>query len=93
MRLGLSSAAAPGASPAELMEVCARRGLAVLELTADAAESAQGPSSPAAAVELCGVLADATHGADRLAGLSRRAGAPVIVAGAADPQARLACAR
>jgi hypothetical protein len=66
MLLGLSSAAAPGAAPGDLLDACARRGLSALELhaagtAADHADNIAAASSDAAAhvVGIAGVLCDA----------------------------------
>ncbi|MEX0891749.1 MAG: hypothetical protein WEB88_06215 [Gemmatimonadota bacterium] len=100
MRLGLSSAAAPDAGLDELLAICARRGLAALDLCVGDAHGVEGPMyglSGAAAAERArgaGVLVSAFRsggeGQDlRAAPVAAAAGAPVLVGGGPSMAARV----
>lgn len=83
MRLGLSSEAAPGASAAELVDTCARRGLPAVEITLGAGTNPLDVLEYARAfrVTLSGLLRTEGEDVRELAALSRRTAAPVIVGG------------
>jgi len=100
MKLGLSSAAAPDAGLDELLAICARRGLAVLDLRVGDAHGVEGPMyglGGAAAAErarAAGVRVSAFRssgeGQDlRAAPVAAAAGAPVLVGGGPSLTARV----
>lgn len=88
MRLGLSSAAAPDAGIDALVEACARRGLAVLELHAGDAHDVIDAESAAGAractlgtgVAIGAWWTDAQHDPALLGGIARALQAPVVLA-------------
>ncbi len=99
MRLGLSSAAAPDAGIDALVEACARRGLAVLELHAGHAHGVVDAASAAGAhattigtgVAIGAWWTDAPHEPALLTGIAQALQAPVVLAAAAgEPDARSA---
>jgi len=98
MRLGISADAAPGATPAELAETCARRGFGVVELTLPSggdtgALLAQIDAAEFGTVRLAGIVSPCTGYANRLALLSRDAGVPIIVADTSGLAARITFTR
>jgi hypothetical protein len=84
MRLGLSSAAAPGASVAELVTACSARGLSALEIVVEHEDVYQLAREIVAAqdhgVSISGLLSRDSTDAPSLSALARVTGTPVIVA-------------
>ena len=86
MRLGLSSDAARDAPAADLLAICRRRGLSALEITAGAGANVVEASALTAqhadtgSVALVGLLIAEPGDANGIAALTRRVGAPAIVA-------------
>lgn len=89
MQLGLSSAAAPGLSIAELADAAARRGLTTLELLAgdpgtplphgEAEAAAARRASEQAGVQIVGVLAESARPTEDAARAAAALGAPLLV--------------
>lgn len=103
MRLGLSSAAAPDASLAGLVDACDRRGLPALEVV-DGHGHGISPADVAASVARVAEVRDGNVGivacrtgweidAARLADLSVALGVPVVIAGPEDSTRRIRRAR
>jgi len=102
MRLGLCSGAAPDASFPDLLRAAARRGLSTLELReADghgidvespltAAAAAEGAS--ASGVLITGYRAGESSDLRPLARIGELLGAPILIGGRADVEARISCA-
>ena len=96
MRLGLSSAAAPDASLAELVEACGRRGLSALELIdgdghgisarAGAASDQVFGLGASAPVELATYRVECDADSRILADLSRRLRTTIVLAASDDPE-------
>lgn len=95
MRLGLSSAAMPRASFDDLVDACARRGLAALELRAgdwhgvdivdaDGAAAAAAEHARVSGVPISAYVADAGGSDLRLARVSGTLGVPLVVPNGAD---------
>ena len=98
MRLGLSSAAAPGASVAELVDACRARGLSTLEVViADGIDVYELARRIVAAedqgVTISGLLSGRSTDAPALAALARVTGAPIVVADACALKDRIERAR
>jgi hypothetical protein len=94
MILGLSSAAVTGASIGELADICAARGLGAIELRLQDLDAVDAIAwSVDAVATIAGCYSEASAGAAELVEISRRLGAPIIVADDCSIEIRIRRAR